>query len=126
MDPTMLLLIACEDDDLEAVRVLVEEEGADVNATHYYKFRGNINKIFGVSPLFVAAANCNIEIVKCLVGKGADVNSNTDVEQNLLFAGLTPLHAAVSFPTVSVEFEQRKPIIEFFCCQWSRSVCFNK
>ncbi len=109
----MLLLNACEDGDLETVRVLVEEQGADVNATHYYKYRSNTNQMFEVFPLFVAAANCNFEITKYLVGKEAEVNSRTNLKYNPDYAGLTPLQAAVSFPTITFKFEKRKPVIEF-------------
>ena len=64
--------------ELNAVKIIVESDGFDVNATttHYYGPVATlgINTITGASPLFVAAGNCNFEIVKYLIEKGANVN----------------------------------------------------
>lgn len=61
------LMYACNDGDLTAVQMLVEA-GAAVNEQDSE----------GWSPLFYAAANNNLDIVKYLLSKGAD-KSLTDI-----------------------------------------------
>jgi ankyrin repeat protein len=74
------LLMAAEQGRMEIVRYLVEEAGADVNATTP-ESRGEI------TPLRYAISNEDYEMVRYLVRNGADVNkANT--------AGWTPIMTA--------------------------------
>ncbi len=91
------LLRACRGESLEAVKIIIEEWGVDVNSTAtYHRFS---KRIEGVSPLFVAASRGNLEMVKYLLGKGADMNAQTAVSGNSKpeLAGMTPLHAVAKF-----------------------------
>lgn len=102
MDNTSQLLEACKVGNMEAVRVLVEERGVDVNATTTYsKFKKR------ASPLFVAAKNCKLEIVQYLIGKGANVDPRTSINANWM----SLLHASISL-SYDFQFDERKPVIE--------------
>jgi len=114
------LLEACEGPELHLVRAIIENWG-DINATATYHLRRKTTStsipIEGASALFVAAGNCNFELVKYLVGKGANVNSRTANpycigDERNKFAGMSPLHASICLRP-EFEFDQRKPIIEF-------------
>lgn len=115
MNISVQLLEYCAIGDLNAVKIVAESSGFDVNATatHYYGPAATlgINTIEWASPLFVAAGNCNFEIVKYLIEKGANVNYIPPVENARAFRGMSPLHAAVSLRT-DFEFQRRKPVIE--------------
>jgi ankyrin repeat protein len=71
------LLIAVEDGDVEAVRMLMEE-GADVDE----------EGPFGVRPLYAAVQEGHLEVVRTLLFAGADV------EAQLVDDGWRPLHKA--------------------------------
>ena len=72
-----ILLRYCEIGDLEKVRNIITEKCIDVN----------IEDEDGITPLQVACANDNQEVVKYLLNKNADVNKSN-------FCGWTPLHHA--------------------------------
>jgi len=101
---TTPLLLACSYGDLDAVQRIIEHWGVNVQASAIYC----INPIAdlpagwiccehfaGASPLFVAACNGHLDIVRYLVEKGADVNATTKKSKTSHSdAGLTPLHGA--------------------------------
>jgi len=97
------LLLACHHGDLDSVKHIVENWGADIQAKTVYYFDLIASKyswypeksIQGATPLFVAACNGHINIVRYLVEKGADVSAKTSSKTVLKFDGLTPLHGAV-------------------------------
>jgi len=112
-----LLLEACEKGELEAVKVIVGglEVDVDDRATYYFKSSRDVPsattiKIEGASSLFVAAGNCNLAIAHYLIRKGADVNSRT-YENSGKYAGMSPLHAAVSLRK-DINWFQKRAIIE--------------
>jgi len=98
------LLLACHHGDLDSVKHIVENWGADIEATAVYHIIGSnikrspVKTIQAATPLFVAACKGHIDIVRYLVEKGADVSSKTSSEANQKFNGLTPLHGAVLEP----------------------------
>jgi len=97
MDTTSQLLITCEAGELDTVKIIIEGMDADVNATAAYRFEsaGKTITMEEAPPLFVAAGNCNLEIAKYLIDKGANVNSRTR-SSCLNYVGMSPLHAAFS------------------------------
>jgi len=89
------LIQSCRNEELGAVKNMVEVDGIDVNATAVYHFYSPL--LGGDFPLFAAAENCNFQLVEYLIAKGANVNSRTSVQnQHRIHAGMTPLQAAVS------------------------------
>jgi len=112
MDTVIHLLEACGAGEFEAVKTIVEELGADVNATGAYSFEsaGETVTVVGASPLFVAAGNCNLEISTYLIGKGGNVNSRTTVSMDE-YAGMVPLHAAISLRQ-DKKWSQKKAIVK--------------
>lgn len=106
------LMKACIEDDIEAVKFIVEgaRPGIDVNTT--FSNYGDWPIIHqGASPLFIAACNCNLELIKYLIGKGANVNSRTSCRYEEKYDGISPLQAAVSLRR-EVDFIKRKIAIE--------------
>jgi len=97
------LLLACQHGYLDSVKHIVENWGADIQAkaVYYYdlftaKYSWCILKsIQGATPLFVAACNGHIDIVRYLVEKGANVSAQTSSKTVPKFVGLTPHHGAV-------------------------------
>jgi len=77
--PDIRLYYAATTNDLDEVKMLVESGMADVNAT---------NPAEGATALHGAAYEGNVDCVRYLLGKGADVNVQDD-------DGWTSLHAAV-------------------------------
>jgi len=98
------LFKACGKGDLEAVTRLVESDGVDVKATATY------GTVLDASPLFVAAFKGHYEIVRYLVGKGADIFAKTSEQSDLFIDELTPLYGAVA-STVSTR--QQDAIVRF-------------
>ncbi|XP_055541405.1 uncharacterized protein LOC129727521 [Wyeomyia smithii] len=82
---TALLLACLKDASLEIVNMLLAKNSSTIN----------IGSNEHVTPLHVAVERKNLELVECLVAKGANVNAAD-------FAGETPLHAAVEFGNVEI------------------------
>jgi len=97
---TTPLLLACHYGDLGWVKRILEEWSVDVNAAGVYFFNPlsrDDPKIARATPLFVAAFNGHISIVKYLVRKGADVASKTSCEDfGSHYDGMTPLYGALN------------------------------
>jgi len=115
---TSLLLEACGRGELEVVKDLVERHGVNVNATATYTAtysKGPSVKTvltYSASPLFVAAGNCNLEITRYLVDKGANVHSSTGLIGHEIGPGLSPVHAAILLRP-DTPWSQKKATIEF-------------
>jgi ankyrin repeat protein len=80
------LFIACKKGNLEIVEYLIENCGADVEQKGTYEVVDD-KASHRVSPLWCAAVAGRINIVKCLVKHGANVNSVSDT-------GSTPVRSA--------------------------------
>ena len=97
------LLRACENGYLEGVKKIVEVWGVDINVTATHSLNPhdaacigmNVPRLLGATPLFVAALENHIEVIRYLVTKGADVSAKTSVKNEGPFAGITPLHGAL-------------------------------
>jgi len=97
------LLDACIKGDFEGVKRMIEVWRLDVEAaaTIFINFSPasliefNADRLQGVTPLFVAALKNDVELVRYLVGKGANVSSRTSTDNRRTFCGITPLHAAL-------------------------------
>jgi len=92
------LLMACSSGHLKAVKQIVEGWGVNVSTVATHPIGGVT--VSGVTPLFVAALHCHTDVVRYLVGKGAQVSTRTALarmpdEHVGLYFGATPLHAAV-------------------------------
>jgi len=99
MDIARQLLENCRTGKLVGVKIIIGGLGTDVNTTAAYRFVSDDREIsIEASPLFVAAGNCNLEIAKYLIRKGANVNSRVNFHISVYsrkYAGMSPLHAAV-------------------------------
>lgn len=82
---TTSLLIAARNGHLDVVEYLVNDCNADLEQAGSVVFDGET--IEGATPLWCAAAAGHIEVVTCLIGKGANVNRTT-------LTNSTPLRAA--------------------------------
>ena len=71
------LFIACKKGNLEIVEYLIEVCGADVEQKGIYEVIDD-KTAHRVSPLWCAAVAGRLNIVKCLVKHGANVNSVSD------------------------------------------------
>jgi len=100
------LIQACRKEELGAVKEIVEGTGIDVNAIAKYKYGG----LHGDFPLLAAAENCNLQLIKYLIGKGANVNACTGRNQGK-YNGMTPLQAAVSSRR-DIDSSQRRATVE--------------
>lgn len=69
MDKSKDLILACQKGDLSLIKNLIEIENIDINC------RGIIGTKF-VTPLIASIFSKNIEVVKYLIEKGADINLN--------------------------------------------------
>jgi len=117
---TTPLLLACSYGDLEAVKRIVEYWEVSVEATAVYciKPMADLDEpewmcehFADASPLFVAACNGHLDIVRYLVEKEADVNATTKKSTNQADGGLTPLHGAFlrSFCVKGISKTTRRP-----------------
>ena len=117
MDYANLLLEACGNGELEAVKIIVGGLEVDVDEMATYNFTSSALatssaetiEILGASPLFVAAGNCNLAITNYLIRRGANVNSRTNERGK--YSGMTPLHAAVSLRQ-DINWFQKRAVIE--------------
>lgn len=75
------LITACAIGDFETVKRIVELWKVDILDTANHQDQG-------VSPLFVAASNAHLKIVRYILEKGAEESARTA-------DGLTPLHGAI-------------------------------
>lgn len=93
---TSLLLLACAEGDLVAVKRIIEHWGLDVGATAtYYPLDDSLSPSFvKATPLFVAAFNGHSEVVRYLVAKGASISARTEFSSNI-YGGMTPLYGAL-------------------------------
>lgn len=94
-DGRTVLMSVCEGGNLDAAKYLIENKGADIDATTDYfevtttlfgRARSGEGKL---SPIFFAAKSGNSELIVYLASKGASVNSRSGL-------GATPLMYAVS------------------------------
>ena len=84
MDNQKSIFKACEEENIEVVKFLLEK-GVDTEAKNNY----------GDSPLIIASCNGNIEIVKLLLEKGADIEA-INSEGNM------PLITASSYGNIEI------------------------
>ena len=80
------LFVACKKGNLEIVEYLIETCGADIEQKGTYEVVDDKTS-HRVSPIWCAAVSGRLNIVKCLVKHGADVNSVSDT-------GSTPVRSA--------------------------------
>ena len=91
------LIVAVENGNLDCVKVFLKykadiEGRGDFKFNHFrYKFRHL--SFSGCQPLFVAAVYGNVEILRCLLENGADINVVTHFGQNYN----TPLTMAINY-----------------------------
>lgn len=79
------LFLACRFNHLNAVKYLLDFCGADIEQKGRYEASED-HHIHSVSPLWVAAVSGNIDIVRLLIDRGANINSLSDT-------GSTPLRS---------------------------------
>jgi len=95
---TTPLIVACQYGELETVKIIVEDWGANVEATGvYYRDPKQVlttEKIDRAGPLFVAASCGHFDIVRYLVELGADVTATTISNSKPQYHGLTPFLGA--------------------------------
>jgi len=100
---------------LEAVEKVIDSEEVDVNTTASIEYAGTDLKLEEATPLMLAASNCNLEICKILVAKGANVNSRTTMKkwEGKNDVVVSPLHAAIYFLDLNSALPEKKATIEF-------------
>ncbi|XP_073228587.1 protein fem-1 homolog B-like [Porites lutea] len=91
------LIVAVENGNLDCVKVLLKYK-ADIEGRGDIKYKHFTNKFrhlsfSGCQPLFVAAVYGNIEILRCLLENGADINAVLHFDQNYY----TPLMMAINY-----------------------------
>jgi len=92
------LLMACDKGNFDSVKHIVENWGVNINATasFYFFYKGVLPmKVLGASPPFVAAYRGHYNIVRYLVGRGADVSATTSMDSSYHMGGLIPLQGSV-------------------------------
>lgn len=80
------LFVSCKKGNVEIVDYLIEECGADVEQKGVYEVPDD-RSIHFVTPLWCAAVAGKLPVVRCLVKRGANVNSVSDT-------GSTPVRSA--------------------------------
>ncbi len=95
---TMPLLLACLQGELDSVKYIVESWGSDVNVNDSISSISRFQVDFKcATPLFVAAYSGNDQIVRYLLGKGADLFAKSTITKfNCESDILAPLYGAVS------------------------------
>ena len=88
------LFHACWDGHLDSVQEIIAEGNHDVNGGNYWGSDIDPNG-WERSPLFIASLRGHLELVRYLLGEGADVNAVTKY-------GDTPLHAGVQTDSVDL------------------------
>ena len=86
----------------------------NVKGTYFFRTEQKSPKsvnLEGVSPLFVAAAKCNLNVAKYLLLKGAHVNCYTGIQKNSDFSRMTPIHAALYFSS-KIELTKRQRMLQ--------------
>ena len=100
---TTPLLHACMEGCFLGVQRFIEVWRVDVDAAASLFFYPSsvkrigleTDRLHGVTPLCAAALKNDVELVRYLVGKGANVSARTSTDNKGPFAGITPLHAAL-------------------------------
>ncbi|EGI62018.1 Protein fem-1-like protein A [Acromyrmex echinatior] len=89
------LFIACKRGHVEIVEYLIKKCDADIEQRGRYEVPTDDRSVHCVTPLWCAAVSGNLEVIKCLISHGADVNAVSD-------SGSTPVRSAC-FMTHMVE-----------------------
>ncbi|MHA7878112.1 MAG: GTPase [Bacteroidota bacterium] len=88
------LFESIENEDQKAIDILFEDPRLDVNG----RYGHNIPLIFGVLSLCMTKKNVEIDVMKTLLIKGADINIKT-------YNKMTPLHLAVRGVRLKIDHE---------------------
>ncbi|XP_072766909.1 protein fem-1 homolog A-like isoform X2 [Anoplolepis gracilipes] len=80
------LFIACKRGHVEIVEYLIKKCDADIEQRGCYEVPDD-RSVHYVTPLWCAAVSGNLEVIKCLIAHGADVNAVSD-------SGSTPVRSA--------------------------------
>ncbi|KAH9528459.1 ankyrin repeat protein mann-cup [Dermatophagoides farinae] len=88
------LFMACKRGNVDIVDYLIEQCGADIELKGIYEVHDD-RSVHLVTPLWSAAVAGKIEVVKCLVKHGANVNSLSDT-------GSTPVRSACFMTNLEV------------------------
>lgn len=80
------LFIACKRGHVEIVEYLIKKCDADIEQRGRYEVLDD-RSVHCVTPLWCAAVSGNLEVIKCLISHGADVNAVSD-------SGSTPVRSA--------------------------------
>ncbi|XP_018057722.1 PREDICTED: protein fem-1 homolog A isoform X1 [Atta colombica] len=80
------LFIACKRGHVEIVEYLIKKCDADIEQRGRYEVPDD-RSVHCVTPLWCAAVSGNLEVIKCLISHGADVNAVSD-------SGSTPVRSA--------------------------------
>ena len=122
------LFVSCKKGNVEIVDFLIEECGADVEQKGVYEVPDD-RSIHYVSPLWCASVAGKLPVVKCLVRRGANVNSisdtgstpvrsacfmtHLDIVQFLVESGADILRANYNGGTCLINSVQSVPLCEF-------------
>jgi len=80
------LFIACKRGHVDIVEYLIKECDADIEQRGKYEVPDD-RSVHCATPLWCAAVSGNLEVIKCLISHGADVNAVSD-------SGSTPVRSA--------------------------------
>lgn len=99
------LFIACKRGHVDIVKYLIEECYANIEQRGKYEVSDD-RSVHCVTPLWCAAVSGNLEVIKCLISHGADVNAVSD-------SGSTPVRSAC-FMTHIGKNQYYLPKIQFY------------